>query len=170
MRSLKLSGAAFSLVTLVLISSGSATAAQGAAASQMSIGTNSALLAEPRADAAVVAQLKQGTSAEQIGKQGMFLNVKTPAGTGWVYSFNVRFPSTGAAGAGGGGGGPNLSGRVNVAATIGIRGLSAEDLRRTSTDGEQLRLLESYAASAQDAEAAASASGLAAVRVDYFNK
>ena len=169
MRLLRFLGAAFSLFALLFIASESAIAAQ-AAASQMTIGTNSALLAEPRADATVVAQLKQGMTAEQIGKQGMFLNVKTSAGTGWVYSFNVRFPSTGAASGGGAGGGPNLSGRVNVAATIGIRGLSAEDLRRTSTDAEQLRLLESYAANTQDAEAAAAASGLAAVRVDYFNK
>jgi hypothetical protein len=169
MRSLKFFGAAFSVITILFFSSGSAFAAQ-AAGQQMTISTNSALLAEPRADASVVAQLKQGTTAEQIGKQGMFLNVKTPAGTGWVYSFNVRFPSTGTASAGGGAGGPNLSGRVNVASTIGIRGLSAEDLRKTSTDAEQLRLLDSFAASAQDAEAAAAASGLAAVRVDYFNK
>ena len=169
MRSLKSFGAAFSLFTLLFIASGSATAAQ-AAASQMTIGTTSALLAEPRADAPVVAQLKQGMTAEQIGKQGMFLNVKTPAGTGWVYSFNVRYPATGAAGAGGAAGGPNFSGRVNVAATIGIRGLSAEDLRRTSTDSEQLRLLESDAANTQDAEAAAAASGLAAVRVDYLTR
>ena len=168
MRSRRFLGAAFSVIGILFSTSGSAPAAEPAG-QQMTIGTNSALLAEPRADATVVAQLKQGMTAEQLGKQGMFVNVKTPAGTGWVYSFNVRFPATGAGG-GGGAGGPNLSGRVNVASTIGIRGLSAEDLRKTSTDAEQLRLLDSYVATAQDAEAAAAASGLAAVRVDYFNK
>ena len=46
----------------------------------------------------------------------------------------------------------------------------AEDIRRASVDPQQLNLLDSYAVSKRDAEDAARASGLDAVRVEYFLK
>lgn len=145
-----------------------------AAAQQVTLERDSALHAEPRPDAPVVAQLKQGTSGEAIGKQGAWLNVKTATGTGWLFSFNVRF-GTGQAAASGEGAG-NALGRIvggrqkpTVTATIGIRGLEEEDLKRASFDAQQLSALEKYAASKQDGETAARASGLTPARVEYLN-
>jgi len=146
-----------------------------AVAQQVSIGTDAALHEEPRADARVMSQLKAGVTGEVIGKQGVWVNLKTPAGTGWVMSFNVRFASEANAPSGGGGTASALNRLISprqkpaTTATIGIRGLEAEDLKAASFDSQQMTLLEKFATSRQDAESAARASGLNAVRVDYLN-
>jgi hypothetical protein len=144
------------------------------AAQQVSIGTDSALHEEPRPDARVISQLKAGANAEVIGKQGAWMNLKTAAGTGWVMSFNVRFASEATAPSGGG-----TASALNrlvaprqkpaTTATIGIRGLEAEDLKAASFDSQQMGLLDKFATSRQEAESAARASGLSAVRVDYLS-
>lgn len=149
--------------------------AWGAAAAQpVSIGTDSALHEEPRADARVISQLKAGATGEIIGKQGVWVNLKTPAATGWVMSFNVRFASEASAPSGGGTAGAlnrlvTPRQRPATTATIGIRGLEAEDLKAASFDSQQINLLEKFATTRQDAESAARASGLSPVRVDYLN-
>jgi hypothetical protein len=123
------------------------------------------LLAEPRNGAAVVATLKQGASGEVIARKGAWVNLKTPAGTGWLFSFNVRFQEAGAPAARA----PAAPARRGpVTATIGIRGLDAEDMRGARFDAAQMGLLDQYATSKQDSEKAARASGLTPARVDYF--
>ena len=139
-----------------------------AAAQQVTFDRESPLHAEPRPDAAVIAKLKQGTKGEAIGKEGPWLNVKTGAVTGWVLSFNVRFPA--AAGAEASGAGRASRQRPAITSTIGIRGIDEEDLKRAQFDAQQMSLLERYAASKADGENAARASGLAAVRLEYFDK
>ena len=142
-----------------------------AAAQQVTVERDSPLHAEPRADAAVVTTLKQGTTGEAIGKEGPWVNLKTRAASGWILSFNVRY-GTGQATAPASGGGA-LASRLGgqkpaVTATIGIRGIEAEDLKRANFDAQQMNLLERYAASQADGENAARASGLSAVRVEYM--
>src|SRR5262245_36218770 len=68
-------------------------AAVPAAAQQGTLERDSPLYAEPRLDAPQAAQLKQGASGEVVGKQGGWINLKTPTATGWLFSFNVRFPA-----------------------------------------------------------------------------
>jgi hypothetical protein len=157
------------LIFTALVASVVSFCAPGAFAQQVTVQTDGAeLLAEPKAGASVVTKLKKGTAGEQIGKQGMYVNLKTPAGTGWTLPFNLAYPSSGAASSGGGRRGPTFSGKPQVQATIGIRGLSPDEMRNAVTDPEQLKLLDTYVASAQDAEAAAGQSGLSAVRMEYF--
>jgi hypothetical protein len=55
-----------------------------------------------------------------------------------------------------------------VTATIGIRGLDEEDMRGARFDAAQMKLLDQYAASRQDAAGGARDAGLTATRVDYF--
>lgn len=112
-----------------------------AGAQQVTISRDSQMMSEARADASVVGQLKQGTSAEVIGKQGAWVNVKSAAGTGWIYSFNVSY---------GAGSGPAASSgstprRGTTTATIGIRGLEKDDLKNATFDGKQLDALDSFA-------------------------
>lgn len=142
-----------------------------AAAESVVVQRASPLLELPAAGAAVVAQLPQGTAGELIGRKGAWLNLKTAAGTGWVMSFNVRFGGGAAAPASSGspGLGQLLAPKRTTTATIGIRGLEAEDLKSARVDAQQVRLLDKYAASREEAEDAAQASGLGAVKVDYFN-
>lgn len=139
-----------------------------AAAQQVTISRDSSLHAEPNADAPVVAQIKQGTPAQQIGKQGAWVNVKTGSGTGWVYSFNVAYAATGPASAAGSGGGGARRG--GVTSTIGIRGLEAEDLKKATFDANQLNSLDSFATTKQDAESAARGSGLKGSKVEGPDK
>jgi hypothetical protein len=102
------------------------------------------------------------------------VQVNTAAGSGWLFSFNVRFSSArpGASGDSGAAGaasrlvGPRRD--VSVTATIGIRGLDEEDMRQAHFDGTQLQRLDSYTATREASAAQAAQQGLEAVRVDYF--
>jgi hypothetical protein len=143
-----------------------------AAAQQVTLERDSALYAEPRLESAQVTQLKQGASGEVIGKQGAWLNLKTPGGSGWLFSFNVRFQSQKAEGGDGG----SALGRVfaprrnvNVTSTIGVRGLDEQDLKQASFNAGQMKLLDDYAASKQAAEESARAAGLAPEKVEYLD-
>jgi hypothetical protein len=146
-------------------------AALPAAAQQVTLERDSPLYAEPRLESAQVTQLKQGAGGEVVGKQGAWLNVKTPAGTGWLFSFNVRFQSQKAEG----GEGSSALGRmfgprrnVNVTSTIGVRGLDEQDLRQASFSADQMKLFDDYVATRQAAEDTARATGLAPVQVEYL--
>ena len=144
---------------------------QASAQEQAVLERDAALLTEPRNGAAVVAQVKQGSSAEVIARKGAWVNLRTAAGTGWLFSFNVRFLAPGAAPAASAPSRPSVATappQRRVTATIGIRGLDAEDLKAARYNDAQMRLLDSYAASRQDAESAAQATGLAPARVDYL--
>ena len=87
--------------------------------------------------------MKEGAAAEVVGKQGAFINVKTAAGTGWVFAFNVSYGSAGPASAA-----PTPARRAGGNATIGIRGLDKEDMKNATFDGKQLDALDGFAESA----------------------
>lgn len=152
------------------------TGAWSALAQQVTVERDTPLYSEARTDAKVVAQLKQGSSGEVLGKSGAWLNLKTAEASGWLFSFNVRFASAQSGAQSSSGGGDAVVGRlfgprqqINVTSTMGVRGLEEEDLKQARIDPEQLKLLDQYAASKQDAEGNAQAAGLSAVRVDYLD-
>lgn len=151
-------------------------AAAPAAAQQVMLERDSPLYLEPRLESAQVTQLKQGAAGEVIGKNGAWLNLRTPNATGWLFSFNVRFqtkPGEAAEPAAGGGSalgrlfGPRHN--VSVTSAIGVRGIEEEDLKQASFNAGQMSLLDQYAASKESAQDAARAAGLAAERVEYFD-
>lgn len=144
-----------------------------AAAQQVTLERDSPLYAEPRLESAHVTQLKQGAVGEVVGRQNGWLNLKTPGGAGWLFSFNVRFPVQKAEGGESGSGlgrlfGPRRS--LAVTSTIGIRGLEEEDLRQASFNAGQMKLLDGFAASKQAAEEGARATGLAPAKVEYLDQ
>lgn len=148
-------------------------AAGPAAAQKVTVEQNTPLYSEPRMESSQVAQLQQGTAGEVIGKQGVWLNLKTAAGTGWLFSFSVRFESQSAEGSSGTG---SALGRVfaprrgpSVTSTIGVRGIEEEDLKGATFDAQQMKLLESYAASKEGAEKSARSAGLSGRSVDYLD-
>jgi len=143
-----------------------------AAAQKVTVERDTELRAEARMDAKVVATLKTGTTGEVTAKTGVWLNIKTPDATGWLFSFNVRFTSEQQTSDSSSSGLGRLFAprqRVNVTSTIGIRGLGEEDLRQAHFDDGQMRLLDQYTASRADAESSAQGSGLAAAKVDYLD-
>lgn len=156
-----------------LIAAMALAAAGTAAAQQVTLERDTPLYSEPRLESSQVTQLKQGAAGEVLGKQGGWLNLKTPAGTGWLFSFNVRFPSQKADGGDTGAGAAlgRLTGArrtPSVASSIGIRGLEEEDLRQATFDARQMKLLDEYAASKEAAEQGARAAGLAPAKVEYL--
>jgi len=157
------------LTLLVVLS-----AAASAFAQQVTLERDSPLYAEPRLDAPQVTQLKQGATGEVVAKQGGWLNLKTPGGAGWLFSFNVRFPAQKAEGSESGTG--SALGRVfsprrpaSVTSTIGIRGLDEEDLKHANFNAGQMKLLDGFVASKQAAEERARTTGLAPATVEYLD-
>ena len=137
---------------------------------------DSVVYAEPRAGAGVAGNLGKGAAAETVTRQGGWLQVKAGEVTGWVYSFNVRFGAVGAGSGEGSGAGSALGRifaprqRVNVTATIGIRGLEEEDLKQARFDEAQMRQLDGFAATREQAAARAASTGLDAVQVEYLGQ
>lgn len=147
-------------------------AAAPTAAQKVTVEQNTPLYSEPRMESSQVAQLQQGTAGEVIGKQGVWLNLKTAAGTGWLFSFSVRFESQGAGSSGSG----SALGRVfgprrspSVTSTIGVRGIEEEDLKGATFDAQQMKLLDGYATSKGAAEKAARGAGLSRASVEYLD-
>lgn len=144
-----------------------------AVAQKVTVEQATPLYSEPRMESSQVAQLQAGSTGEVIGKQGVWLNLRTSSGAGWLFSFNVRFESQGAEGSSGAGSalgrvfGPRRSG-PSVTSTIGIRGLDKEDLKAAAFNAEQMKLLEKYVVSREAAEKGARAMGLARANVDYL--
>jgi len=145
-------------------------------AEPVTVERDSVVRAEPRTDSAVVANFARGAAGEALARQGAWVQVRTAAATGWLYSFNVRF-GTASASAGEGAGAGSVLGRVfaprqnvNVTATIGIRGLDEEDLKQARFDGGQLQALDGFAASREQAEAHAQGMGLESARIDYLSQ
>lgn len=145
-------------------------------AEPVTVERDSSLLAEPRAGAGVTGNLTKGTTGEAVARQGAWVQVKSGTMTGWLYSFNVRFGAV-SAGSGDGSGAGSVLGRVfgprqrvNVTATIGIRGLEEEDLKQARFDGAQLRTLDGFAATPEQAETRAGVAGLSATTVEYLSQ
>lgn len=151
-----------------------ATVAAAAYAEPVTVERDSVLRAEPRIDAGVAGNLAKGATGDAVARQGAWVQVRSGTLTGWLYSFNVRFGAVNSGASSGGGGGSALGRvfgprqQVNVTATIGIRGLDEEDLKQAHFDEGQMRQLDGYAASREQAAAQAGESGLSAVRVEYL--
>lgn len=152
-----------------------AAVAATALAEPVTLERDSVLRAEARTDAAVVTNLAKGTTGDAVARQGAWVQIKSGAVTGWLYSFNVRFGAVNPGGSSGAGSGSALGRvfgprqQVNVTATIGIRGLDEEDLKQAHFDEGQMRQLDGYAASREQAAAQAGKSGLSAVQVEYLD-
>ena len=70
-----------------------AAASLPAVAQQAVVAKDSDLRSEGSNSAPVVGKVKQGTSGEVTGKNGVFVNLKAPSAAGWLFSFNVNFAS-----------------------------------------------------------------------------
>lgn len=135
----------------------------------------SAFRAEPSMSAATVANVAKGAVGETIGKSGIWVNVKTPEATGWVFTFNLRYGAEragGSAAADAQAAGRLVTGRPRstVVSTIGIRGLSEEDLQNAAFNRAENDRLEALSASREDAEQHARAAGLEPARVNYLEE
>ena len=153
-----------------------AACAAAALAEPVTVERDSILRAEPRTDAGVAGNLAKGATGDAVARQGAWVQIKSGTVTGWLYSFNVRFGAVNPGSSSGAGSGSVLGRvfgprqQVNVTATIGIRGLEEEDLKQAHFDEGQMRQLDGYAASREQAAAQAGKSGLSASRVEYLGE
>ena len=123
---------------------------------------------EPYADAKTVGSLAKNDSVDILSKKGAWLQVKTKKSTGWVRLLSVK---RGAASSSGSSVADVASGRTGtgkVVSTTGIRGLSAEELKAAKFNEDEIKRMESYAASSDDAQSFASAGGLSATKMTYL--
>lgn len=119
-----------------------------------------------------LADLPVQTQVTRLGqRQGAWLKVRAADGTqGWLHLFDVAAPSTPSSGNAGVGalrgitnffnkGSAQQAGTVQATSTVGIRGLSAEDVAQAQPDMAALMGLEKIRLDAQQARQFASAAG-----------
>ena len=133
------------------------------------------LKAEPRLDAATLATLSEGTSVKAIERQSGWTRIEANQKTGWVRVFHLRFQSLVSQSEDSGGTsllsflrGPQRA-PSRQTATVGIRGLSEEDLKNANPDPEALKKLQSFKADKEAGASFAREAKLAAARVDYVD-
>lgn len=159
------------IVLLALVWLPGATAAQEAF-------TNRAteLKASPSPEAATLAPIPQDTAIKVIGRQSGWTQVQAGDKTGWVRAFHLRFQSTVSESREGGAlGGGLLGGLFGTSkrtapkgtSTVGIRGLSTEELQAAAPNSEAFAKLQSLRADPASAERFAADGKLAPVKVDY---
>ena len=149
--------------------------AGGATAEPVTFAKDAPLRSEPRFDAKPVAQIKQGTAGDASGKQGPWLNIKTPQGSGWALTTDISFGSGGGASSGGSPLGGLFGSRrqqTSSTNTIGIRGFDKETIGNALGDGgavstAQLALLDGYAVDRAAGQEYASGKGLSATTISY---
>lgn len=132
----------------------------------------------PFFDAPSLTKLAAKTAVEILERQGGWMRVKAPGREGWVRLLMVRLdapPSETAAGSWATRFGFGTSrGRVNNPAsptvTTGIRGLSPVELENAKPDPEQVKRLQSFRATPEQAQAHAGAAVLTAFRVPAFDE
>ena len=128
------------------------------------------------ADARTVANLSEGASVKVLERGGGgWTRIDSGGQQGWVRVFHLRFPAVAQAGSASGGGLGSLTSalgfgrdrsRAATTATVGVRGLSPEDLKNASPDTAALARLQSYRADKPSAERFARDGKLVEVSVD----
>jgi len=130
------------------------------------------------ADARTLASLPEGTPVKVTQRAGGWAKVEANGKSGWVRVFHLRFATTAETTSSGGVGGmfsslgsalggSRQTSQKTTIATVGIRGLSPEDLKNASPDAEALKRVQSYRADRNAAERFAKDGRLVDARVDY---
>ena len=123
-----------------------------------------------------VSSLPENTAVKVLQRSGGWTRVETAGQSGWVRAFHLRFPTTVAETSSGGAMGSLTSafgfGRPKTqqasTATVGIRGLSAEDFKNANPDSAALQRLVSYRVDRGTAERFAREARLASVSINYL--
>lgn len=129
------------------------------------------LRAQPFKDAQATGKVNKGDTVEILKKDGGWVQVKSAGGQGWLRSLNVRLGAPAAGGSSAASLAALASGRAGtgkVVSTTGVRGLNEEELKAAKFDAQQLKTLDGYAITRQQAEKFAAAGKLKPIAVDYL--
>ena len=153
-------------------------AATSLAGAQEQAFTNRAteLRERPDAGAKVLSSLPDNTAVKVLSRSGGWTQVESGGSKGWVRVFHLKFPAAVESSSSGGGGlsgltsalgfGKSRQERANIA-SVGIRGLSEEELKNANPDPEALKKLMSFRADKAGAERFAREAKLVAQNVPY---
>ncbi|KQC07444.1 MAG: ligand-binding protein SH3 [Smithella sp. SDB] len=125
---------------------------------------------EPYSDAGKTGNITRGEKLQILGKKGAWLNVKTAKASGWVRLLSVKRGTSS--------GGNQIKGVLDVAsgragtgkvvATTGVRGLNEEELKNAKYNEAEVKKLESFTITSQQAQQFAKSGGLKAIKFDYL--
>ena len=126
-------------------------------------------------DARTLASLAENTEVKVVARGGGWTRVESGGKAGWVRVFHLRFPTTATTESSGGGLLTGISSAISGRSrtqqagiqTVGVRGLSPEELKNASPDTEALRRMQSYRAETPAAERFAREGRLTEAQVDY---
>jgi hypothetical protein len=147
-----------------------------AAAQSQAFTNRSTDLKASGADSATLATLPANTEVKVVQRAGGWTKVEAQGKTGWVRVFHLRFPAVATTSESSSGGG-FLSGLASTIGgrprsqqagiqTVGVRGLSPEDLKNAAPNNEALAKAQSYRADKPAAERFAREGKLVPVNVD----
>jgi hypothetical protein len=153
-----------------------AVAAWPVAAQQAFTNRATDLKDQAAAEARTLASLPENTEVKVLARGGGWTRVEAGGKAGWIRVFHLRFPATATTESSSGGG--FLSGITSAIGgrpktqqagiqTVGVRGLSPEELKNASPDGEALKRMQSFGADRGSAERFAREGKLRDVNVDY---
>lgn len=127
------------------------------------------------AESKTVASLPESTEVKVMQRSGGWTKVEAAGRAGWVRAFHLRFPATAATESSGGGllsgltgafgGGRQRSQQAGIQ-TVGVRGLSPEELKNAAPDHAALAKAQSYRADKPAAERFAREGKLSPVNVE----
>jgi hypothetical protein len=135
------------------------------------------LKAKPFSDAATLAKLAQSSQVDVLERQASWLQVKTPAATGWVKLLSVRYDQINASNRGGATN-SNLGVLFNIAqtgssgtsvSTTGVKGLDEEALRHPRPNPAALHQMLALDTSPADARAFAKSGRLNSTTLAYVS-
>jgi hypothetical protein len=159
------------LLVLFLLALAAPAFAQGQAFTNRATDLKEQAAAESR----TIASLAENTEVKVVQRAGGWTRVESAGKSGWVRVFHLRFPATATTDSSGGGFLSGISSAISGKPrsqqagiqTVGVRGLSPEELKNASPDPEALKRMQSYRADKSAAERFAREGKLADVNVDY---
>jgi len=126
-------------------------------------------------DAKTLATLPENTAVKVLQRAGGWTKVEGGGQSGWVRAFHLRFPSTVETSSSSGGLLGGLTGglfggkqKQATTATVGIRGLSAEDFKNANPDAAALQRMQGYRVDKGSADRFAAEAKLATVSINYL--
>jgi len=125
-------------------------------------------------DAKTIATLPENTAVKVVQRAGGWTKVEGGGQSGWVRAFHLRFPATVETSSSSGGALGGLTGlfggktKQATTATVGIRGLSAEDFKNANPDAAALAKMESFRVDKAGAQAFAREAKLTSVSINYL--
>ena len=132
------------------------------------------LKADAGDQAATVARLNENTEVKVVARAGAWTRVEAGTQKGFVRAFHLRFPATATTESSGGGFLSGISSAISGRPrsqqagiqTVGVRGLSPEELKNAAPNNEALAKAQSYRADKPAAERFARDGKLVSVTVD----